>query len=63
MMMIMIMMIIMKIIRRYRKKLLENSDSTTFQRNSLDLSPSFQHKEGEDNSLNKIYSLVKMKAG
>ena len=51
------------IVRKYRKKLLENSDSTTFRRNSVDFSPSFQHNDGDGNSVNKIYSLVKMKDG
>ena len=56
-------LISLMIVRRYRKKLLENSDSTTFRRNSVDFSPSFQHNDGDGNSLNKIYSLVKMKEG
>ena len=51
------------IVRRYRQKLLGSSgDSATFRRNSMDFSPSFQHNADTDNnSLNKIYSLVKAK--
>ena len=56
-------LISLMIVRKYRKKLLDNSDSTTFRRNSVDFSPSFQHNDGDGNSLNKIYSLVKMKDG
>ena len=52
------------IVRRYRHKLLGSSgDSATFRRNSMDFSPSFQHNADteDNNSLNKIYSLVKAK--
>ena len=52
------------IVRRYRQKLLGSSgDSATFRRNSMDFSPSFQHNADteDNNSLNKIYSLVKAK--
>lgn len=48
-------------VRRYKRKLMENSDSTTFRRNSVDFGPSFQHSSGENNSLTKIYSLIKSK--
>ena len=48
-------------VRRYKRKLMENSDSTTFRRNSVDFGPSFQHSSGDNNSLNKIYSLIKSK--
>ena len=52
------------IVRRYRQKLLGSSgDSATFRRNSMDFSPSFQHNADteDNNSLNKIYSLVAAK--
>ena len=52
------------LVRRYRQKLLGSSgDSATFRRNSMDFSPSFQHNADteDNNSLNKIYSLVKAK--
>ena len=52
------------IVRRYRQKLLGSSgDSATFRRNSMDFSPSFQHNADteDNNSLHKIYSLVKAK--
>ena len=48
-------------VRRYKRKLMENSDSTTFRRNSVDFGPSFQHSSGDNNSLTKIYSLIKSK--
>ena len=48
-------------VRRYKRKLMENSDSTTFRRNSVDFGPSFQHTSGDNNSLTKIYSLIKSK--
>ena len=51
----------LSLVRRYKRKLLENSDSTTFRRNSVDFGPSFQHSNEDNNSLNKIYSLIKSK--
>jgi len=51
-------------ISRYRRKLQEGQDSTTFRHNSIDFGPSFQHNNGEDNnSINKIYSLIKPQLG
>ena len=51
----------LSLVRRYKRKLMENSDSTTFRRNSVDFGPSFQHSNEDNNSLNKIYSLIKSK--
>ena len=57
---LLVIVISLGLVSRYRRKFLEGRHSTTWRHNSLDLGPSFTHQQAEDReSISKIYSLIK----